>query len=521
MMSSNQTTYTFTEIANTEGDFDSLGSPAINEDGTIVFAATLDDGSAGVFTSDGQTITTIVETDDSFDFDTFGEPVINSDGTVAFTASKLDEGNAVIDSAIFTASGGELTTLVEDGDRFAFFQPQPDINDSGTVAFIGNPPGEFDSFFTVNADGEISTVVTAIDNDQSINVFGSRPQINNSGTVAFSAFLEDNTQATFTNADGSISRIIDDSGEFSFVSYPNLNNNGSIAFYGSLDNGSNGIFRYDADGNIVTIADDSDSLEFDFNDLFPAINDDGTVAFTAELAGVGDGIFINSDSEQKLVIAEGDLLSDSTVENIGCCTEGLNNSGQIVFNALLEDGSVGIFRADPQQKVRDDELLSNGKFGTPDDDILQAGLDFPVTNKNVFAGAGDDWLDLGASQGGNRVFGGSGEDTFILGTNDFVLGGDDGDRFFFTSGGENVAVGTAGADQFWIASAEIPDSINVITDYELGADVIGIAGLGVGFDDLNLKQVNDNTVIAVQGRDLAILLGIQGDTLSVDNFVFV
>jgi Ca2+-binding RTX toxin-like protein len=83
-----------------------------------------------------------------------------------------------------------------------------------------------------------------------------------------------------------------------------------------------------------------------------------------------------------------------------------------------------------------------------------------------------------------------------------------------------VAIGGADADQFWIANAELPETINVISDYELGVDVIGVAGLGIGFDDLELKQVNDNTVIATGGQDLAILLGTQADSLSADNFAF-
>ena len=62
--------------------------------------------------------------------------------------------------------------------------------------------------------------------------------------------------------------------------------------------------------------------------------------------------------------------------------------------------------------------------------------------------------------------------------------------FFFTAGGgDNVAIGGADSDQFWIVNAEFPETVNVISDYEVGVDVIGVAGLGVGFEAVELKQV--------------------------------
>ncbi|MGF1674211.1 MAG: hypothetical protein ACFCUV_11080, partial [Rivularia sp. (in: cyanobacteria)] len=88
------------------------------------------------------------------------------------------------------------------------------------------------------------------------------------------------------------------------------------------------------------------------------------------------------------------------------------------------------------------------------------------------------------------------------------------------SGGDNIITGGAGADQFWIATAEIPDAANIITDFTLGEDVLGIAGLGIGFDDLSITQQDDNTLIAVNGSDLAILQGIGATSLNADNFAF-
>ena len=109
----------------------------------------------------------------------------------------------------------------------------------------------------------------------------------------------------------------------------------------------------------------------------------------------------------------------------------------------------------------------------------------------------------------------------ILGNGDRLVGGEGADKFFTTNGGDNIITGGEGADQFWIATAEIPQAANIITDFTSGEDVIGIAGLGVGFDDLSITEQDDNTLIAANGSDLAILQGISADSLIADNFAFV
>ena len=67
-----------------------------------------------------------------------------------------------------------------------------------------------------------------------------------------------------------------------------------------------------------------------------------------------------------------------------------------------------------------------------------------------------------------------------------------------------------------IQSAKFP----LITDFTSGEDGLGIAGLGIGFDDLNITGQDDNTLIAANGSDLAILQGIGADSLIMDNFLF-
>ena len=103
----------------------------------------------------------------------------------------------------------------------------------------------------------------------------------------------------------------------------------------------------------------------------------------------------------------------------------------------------------------------------------------------------------------NRIFGDAGDDSI-----------------FTTSGGDNLIIGGEGADQFSIASAAIPESTNMVDDFTAGQDVIGIAGLGVSFDEVSLIQQDNNTLISAGGEDLATLMGINADDLSADNFAF-
>lgn len=154
-------------------------------------------------------------------------------------------------------------------------------------------------------------------------------------------------------------------------------------------------------------------------------------------------------------------------------------------------------------------------FGTIEADELE----ITGSNQLVFAGDGDDLIDTSASGGGNRIYGGKGNDIIILGEKDAVFGNEGDDSVFATSGGDNLITGGAGADRFWIAGAAIPESTNNITDFN-SDDVIGVAGLGIGYDDLSLTQQKDNTLISAGDNELAILIGVDSDSLNADNFAF-
>ncbi len=162
------------------------------------------------------------------------------------------------------------------------------------------------------------------------------------------------------------------------------------------------------------------------------------------------------------------------------------------------------------------QSISGGNriFGGSGDDELFVGK-----NDRVNGGKGNDILDASQGRGGNRLSGGDGDDIFFAGGNDRLTGGKGNDRFFTIEKGGNTISGGAGKDQFWIVNAELPEEVNTITDFETGVDVIGIAGTGLSFEDITFNVDGGNTLINLLNQDVAVLLGMQG--LGESDFAFV
>ncbi|MEO0935404.1 MAG: amidase family protein, partial [Cyanobacteria bacterium J06641_2] len=152
-----------------------------------------------------------------------------------------------------------------------------------------------------------------------------------------------------------------------------------------------------------------------------------------------------------------------------------------------------VFAGNGDDLVDTTQSISGGNrvFGGSGDDELLAGK-----NDYINGGSGNDILDASTGRGGNRLNGGDGNDTFFAGGNDRLIGGQGDDRFFMIEKGGNTISGGAGKDQFWIANAQLPDEVNTITDFESGVDVIGISGIG-DFEDILLKVDGGNTVINI------------------------
>ncbi|MEA5542701.1 hypothetical protein VB834_27085 [Limnoraphis robusta Tam1] len=207
--------------------------------------------------------------------------------------------------------------------------------------------------------------------------------------------------------------------------------------------------------------------------------------------------------------------------------DAVGNTGLLVDNFSLSGGIPGTYTVqlnagnnvegiDFGNKEEGSEPPSETIFGTPDDDELNIFEDEAI----AFAGDGDDLVDTSGSSGNSRSYGGPGDDILIGGSDDRLFGGSGDDRLFATDGGTLMS-GGGGDDQFWVATAFIPSSPNIVADFESGIDVIGIGGLDVTFSELSITEVGDNAVVSVSGGDLATLLGVEANVLSGDDFLLV
>lgn len=264
------------------------------------------------------------------------------------------------------------------------------------------------------------------------------------------------------------------------------------------------------DGYEITIA---GTQHFNFNDLSflsPLLANSGI-----QLGQLEEILSTNGDNDENFEPTD-PLVASQIISNYTTAFFDRYLKGQ--KSPLLADDSSPYPEVTFQSYLAENTAVVNPpetQFGTVDADILEIN----TANQLVFAGDGNDLIDASFSSGNNRIDTGDGDDTVILGTGDRIVAGVGADRFFTGSGGDNTLTGGAGADQFWIAVAQTPGSPNTITDFNHTEDVIGIAGLNLGFDDLNISQSENDVLISGNGSELAILQGINADSLSADNFV--
>ena len=217
----------------------------------------------------------------------------------------------------------------------------------------------------------------------------------------------------------------------------------------------------------------------------------------------------------------------------------------IVISGSVENRSVTITPLASQTgtttitlNVSDGELSSVETFDLTVREIAPNEATISIQDREnslTFAGATNDTIDFSESESvvKDRLYGGSGNDTFYLGSNDFVFGGAGDDRFFVVKSGGNILVGGEGSDEFWIANQTISDTAvtdgaipslpNFIADFVKDEDIIRINGTFNNtindFSDLSLDVIQGNTNIKENNNTLAIVLGVEN--LDINDFEFI
>jgi hypothetical protein len=356
--------YTFTKVADsTEGGFDpfSFGCAAINTRGDIAFKAgrLASDGFntiPGIYRANADgTLTTIAEDQKRFQFIGFN-PSINDSGQVSF-AARLDGGKKDDTEAILRGEGKKLTTIASTADEFAFFGFDTSINNSGEVAFAAELDNGDEGLFSGSGAKKAGVTTHYLTSTSQFDGSDARPSINNLGDIAFVESI-DFARGVFVGQEGDFTEIVAPNPSDPSIGYgtPMLNDAGTAAFQRSFtDEATQEFVEQIVTGNggpLVVVADTRDEFAF-FGFRPPSINNDGEVAFHATLDDGTSGIFVGSDPIADRVIATGDTLDGSIVQNLVFCEEGLSDSGELAFVAQLEDPTspdgfrVAVFRATP------------------------------------------------------------------------------------------------------------------------------------------------------------------------------
>lgn len=173
------------------------------------------------------------------------------------------------------------------------------------------------------------------------------------------------------------------------------------------------------------------------------------------------------------------------------------------FEALILGGSASL---DGSGNAADNEL-----WGNEGENQLSGGLG----NDTLHGDGGTDVL-LGQA-GTDRLWGNQEADTLMGGTGNDILRGGLGADVLWGDRGHDVLQGGAGADVFVLQDVRGKDTLE---DFVLGFDVLGVAESSM-VQRLTFQQRSDDTLIQVEDRPLALVIGLEASALSPDYFISV
>ncbi|MEH2024332.1 phytase [Nostoc sp.] len=259
-----------------------------------------------------------------------------------------------------------------------------------------------------------------------------------------------------------------------------------------------------------------------FRDRFGSSNSDNVTVQPGQTFFAGDGAdFVEGTEGNTIEAGNGD---DTVLLGSNSSVSGGNGDDQVVIgqNGAAENTSADGGNGDDVITVVE-ASGSNNLFGAAGDDTLSV---VEGSRQSLFGGSGNDNLRNGGSN--NRLYGGSGDDKLFSNVNDSLFGGDGDDVLFASQRGgdpygglcQRLSGGT-GADQFFLANGSLPTSKNIVTDFAIGIDKIGLGGIGVTqFTALTLLQQGSDTLVKTGNTELALLVGITSTNLTANDFLF-
>ncbi|MGK7922554.1 MAG: DUF6851 domain-containing protein [Trichodesmium sp.] len=144
-------------------------------------------------------------------------------------------------------------------------------------------------------------------------------------------------------------------------------------------------------------------------------------------------------------------------------------------------------------------ISPNVVMGTNDNDELTG----TSANNLIYSNRGDDLVN--GEAGNDLLFGGKGDDTLNGGAGVDVICADLGD---------DLLTGGSGGDRF---DFQLDHGNNIITDFEVGIDIIGLED-SLNFEKLTISQVGNDTRISVDKLSIT-LQGVEASLIGIDNFL--
>lgn len=163
---------------------------------------------------------------------------------------------------------------------------------------------------------------------------------------------------------------------------------------------------------------------------------------------------------------------------------------------------------------QDQDLISGGSgndlmFGDIGNDTLKGETGDDI----AYGNSGDDQLN--GDEGDDILYGGQGNDTLFDSSGNDRLFGDRGNDLLYSGSGKNELTGGGGSDVFVIGRELIDTEVDIITDFRIGVDLIGLTN-ELKFADLRFIQVGNDTVIEdkISNQQLIIVQETQATTLN-------
>lgn len=307
---------------------------SINDAGLVAFQASLRDGGSGVFAGDGGEVEELVGR--SHHAGVTSHPDVNGAADTSFYG-ELPRGG----QGTFLHRDGRLHVVADTDGALASIGPLgPTMNDAGIVAFRADSINGASGVFT----GDGSAVTTVADTSGPWSRFHGLPVITHDDTVVFRADRKDGVRGIYAWREGSIRTVAETGERFESLGlFPSANDRGAVAFAATLRGGAAGIFTDDA-GRITRVSETDGAFEAYRGALITGLGD---VVMIATPRGGRLGLFDGPDPDTDRILALGDPLLDTTVDDFAANPVSVNRCRQVAIRAGLADGRQAIFRADP------------------------------------------------------------------------------------------------------------------------------------------------------------------------------